>query len=72
MSIQLEPDESLWLGSVVITEEQRLKIKEFEDEHCKCHGKITIDVSSSGIGPNMYIRCSGCLKRVDISPYDRW
>jgi hypothetical protein len=72
MNIELEPDETLWLGCVVITEKQREQIKNFEDGHWRCHGTTSIRVSSSGIGPNMFLKCTGCGKEIDISPYDRW
>jgi hypothetical protein len=72
MNLEMEPGDSLWLGCIIITEKQKEQIRLFEDEHWRCHGDKSIRVSSSGIGPNMYIKCHGCSDEKDISPYDRW
>lgn len=60
-----------WYFGVPVSDMQNEKIKVFKDKHF-AHGSYELIISSSGIGPIMYIRCKKCGEKEDITDVDTW
>ena len=48
------------------------RYKNFCKNHYKCNGLITLEMTETGIGRNLIVKCSHCKKALNITDYNSW